>query len=176
MNRRMTVMVSAVVVLLALIALYAYGALIDRQVAAQEAHRGLERSRQLAELIEENRQRPALAADQERVAGEINALIESAARGVGAGLPTHITPLQATRIGDTAYKEKPTQVEFQRVTLHQVVDLTHKLTSGDGGLHLRSLRLSAPRADDTGNEWNIELVLTYLIYEPLQPSPGAPRT
>jgi len=178
MNRRMTFMLAVMVVLLALVAVYCFGLLDEQRAAAAQAYEGLERSRQLAEIIKEHRQRPALAAEQERLSSEINRLIEEAARraDIPAGNLSLITPMPAIRIGDTAYKEKPTQVSLRAVTLKQVVMLMHQLVSGDSGLHARSVDFRTPRGNEGGDQWEVELVLTYLIYEPLQnAAPGVRR-
>lgn len=174
MNKRMKVMLGVLAALLAVVALYSYSSMSEMQDAARHAREGLERSRQLAELIEQNRQRPTLAASQERLQSEITRLIESAASSAGIASVSRMSHSPGGRIGNTPYMEKPTQVTLKKVTLKQVVAMTHKLVGGEGGLHARSLTLTAPRGSASGDEWDVELVVTYLIYEPqATKAPGA---
>ena len=79
-----------------------------------------------------------------------------------------ITPGSPQRIEDTAYKEKPTRVLLKDITLQQLVRLLHAVASGDRRLHPKSLRIAAPRRDNTGPLWTAEIELTYLIYAPLR--------
>ena len=81
-----------------------------------------------------------------------------------------IWPEPARRVGDTAYKQKPTQVILHKLTLQQLIRFLHTLTGPDTGLHVASLRLTTPRGHDTTNIWNAETTITYLIYAPIEPS------
>jgi hypothetical protein len=50
--------------------------------------------------------------------------------------------------------------------MQQVVTMLHDLLSADQGLHVKSVRLSAPREGDAAANWRAELTLTYWIYDP----------
>jgi hypothetical protein len=154
--------------LLGLCAVWGVRHLADAHAAEAAAARGLADCRRYAERISHLRGRPALAAQQERRSAEISAPIEGAAKE--AGIPTdrllRISPEPARRIGETAYKEKPTRVIIKNVTLRKVVAMAHGLTGGEGELNLKSLRLTAPSPDAVAGTWSAELVFTYLIYEP----------
>jgi hypothetical protein len=112
--------------------------------------------------------RPALAAEHERQTSEIIGLIEKAAgeAGVPAENIERITPEMPRRIGDTAYKETPTRVHLRKISLQQLVTLTHALLSADAGLRADSIRLTSPRQAEGADQWTTELVLGYLIYDP----------
>ena len=40
---------------------------------------------------------------------------------------------------------------------------------------MKSIRLSAPRGEETGDRWTVETTLTYLVYDP-KPAAGAGAT
>ena len=124
----------------------------------------------MAEKIERIAHRPKVAVDGARLAEETTGLIEGAAGA--AGIPTaglkQIVPQSSQRLGDTAYKEKPTLVLLRNVSLGQVTSLVHELIAWTSGLRAKSIRLTAPRPEDTGDRWNSDVVVTYLIYEPPQ--------
>jgi hypothetical protein len=124
--------------------------------------------RRLAEDIKRLRSGPALATDQQDVADETVRLIESAAASAGIATDriVSITPGPPQRLGDTVYKEKPTHVMLLDVPLKPLVEMTYRLISGPPALRARALRLSAPRPGDTGDAWNVEMELSYLLYDP----------
>ncbi len=173
MSRRTAVLLSVLAALLALATLLSYRVMIRHRAAAMTASNDLAECYKMAPEIESYRKRPAMAADQERIANETTGLIEQAARSSGIstrGL-VRITPAPAHRLADTVYKEKPTQILLKGVTLRQLVSTLHRLASSKQSLYPKSLRITAPRVDDIGRLWTAEIVVTYLIYEPLRP-PG----
>jgi hypothetical protein len=113
---------------------------------------------------------PALAADGELKSSETTALIEQSAKS--AGIPqanlAQIFPESPQRLGDSAYKEKPTQVRLENVSLQQLTAMLYALAGNQKPLQAKSIRLAAPRQQETGNLWTAELSLTYLIYDPIK--------
>ena len=95
-------------------------------------------------------------------------MIEQAARGasIAAKSLVRITPTAAQRIGESVYKEKPTQVWLQAVTLRQLVDLASAEALREAGLNVESIRVTAPPDGREGDQWNVDLVLSYLVYDP----------
>lgn len=168
MNRRSDKLTAIAAALLVGAAAWSYGFMADRREAAASAESSLDRSRSVAARIEQLRRRPNLATDQQRLTAETTGIIELAARSAGIRTDklVRITPEPARRVGDTVYKEKPTQVLLRNVTLQQLTGMTYKLSDRLKPLHPQSIRLSAPRAEDSGGLWTAELVLTYLIYDP----------
>jgi len=168
MNRRMYVYLSVLVVLLAVCAVWSVGYLADQRAVAREAAKDLTDCRRLADRIQILRHRPAMAADRERQSAELSGPIEQAARD--AGIPTdrlvRISPEPARRLGESAYKEKPTRVSLRRVALKNLVTMIHALTDPTTGLDLKSLRLTATSRETPDGTWSAELVFIYLIYEP----------
>ena len=169
MNRRRTILVAVLLVLLAGAAGWSLQAMLAARAQAEEARTGLAECHRLAARIAALSQLPATASDRERQGAELSATLEQAAQA--AGIPTdrliRIAPEPAQRLGDSAYKEKPTRVIVKNVALRPLVAMIHRVTQAEGGWALSSLRLTAPSRDATENLWTAELVFTYLVYEPL---------
>lgn len=124
--------------------------------------------RKLATQITELRERPSVAGTRERQTSETATEIERAAAvakiEVAQSLVS-ISPELPRRVGDTAYKEAPTQIVLTGITLRQLVAFLSALAMADNGLQARSLRLTAPR-DDLGDRWTVDVTVSYLIYAP----------
>ena len=171
MRRRVPLAVGVLVALLLLTVLYTWGRLAARRAGAVLADADLKECGWMASEIERIGRRPLFASEQERVTEETTALVERAAKsaGIDAVKLLRITPGTPQRIGDTAYKEKPTRVLLKDVTLEQLTKLLHMMASSPQVLHPKSIRLSTPNREDTGNLWGAEVEVTYLIYDPLRP-------
>ena len=177
MKRRTILIVILLCHALGAAAVWSYSFMAAQRDAAAQACEDMADVRRMAGQIEAARQRPTLAAEHERVSDEVTGLIEQAAvkAGVPAGSLIRITPEPPSRLGDTVYKEKPTQVVFRNISLKQLVGLVHRLIGSDQQLEAKSIRITAPNPQDTGDLWNAELVLTYLIYDPPKsPTGGGP--
>jgi hypothetical protein len=163
------------VVLLLAANLWAWRRLDASRQRAMRAWDDLGRCGQLAEQVIALRNRPGTVAARELAAAELASRVEHAA--AAAQVPTssilRISPEPPQRLGDSGYLEKPTQLHLRQLTLRQLVGLLRELvvsssSSGGGatGLQPRSLRLVAPREQETGQQWNVEATLSYLIYSP----------
>ena len=154
--------------LTAAVAFWAHGTMAAGRDAARRAAEDSAECRRMADRIESLRQRPSLAQQHERASAETTGLIEASAKaaGITTAKLVRISPESPQRLGDTVYMAKPTRVLLKSVTLQQVVSLVHRIVTDPNGLHARSMRITAPSADDTGELWTAELVFTYLIYEP----------
>jgi hypothetical protein len=170
MTKRRFMLLAALAVVLCAANLLAYSRFSEAKAEAIAAAGDLEDSTACAEKIEAYRSRPLLASDHQKLDAEIHGLVERAARsaGVEAKGVVRISHEPPQRFLDTAYKEKPTQVVLRDVTLQQLTTMLYSLT-GEQGLMAKSLRLSAPNAEDPGQQWSAELTLTYLIYDPQRP-------
>jgi hypothetical protein len=102
------------------------------------------------------------------MAAEITQMIDAASQKakIAPAKLVRITPNPPRRVGESVYKEKPTQILLKEVTLSQVVEMLYDLSQGENPLIPKSIRLTTPRNQDTGNLWDGEIVLTYLIYDP----------
>ncbi len=168
MSRKTPVLFGIAAAFLCLAALWGYGYLARQRNAARTQIADLSECRDMMWRIEDLNRRPVLAADREKLASEITGLIEQASRraGIAPQALVRIEPAAPRRVGDTPYREKPTQVFLRNVTLKQLTTLTYNLTHQEAGLYTSSIRLAAPRREESSDQWTVELVLTYLIYEP----------
>jgi hypothetical protein len=138
---------------------------------AEDAAADLSACRDSATRIESLRRRPVVAGSRDVQTTELSRRIESAssAAGMPDGGLDRIEPEPPRRVGETPYRETPTRVRLRHVTLRQLFAFLHSL-AGDGnagpGLRLAALRLSAPRGEETGDQWSAEATLSYLVYDP----------
>jgi len=139
-----------------------------QRTAAAAEHSSLAECGRLAGDIERLRVRPALASDQERLETETTRMIEAAVQSAGMDKSrlVRIEPAPPSRVGETPYKQKPTLVRLRNVRMEQIVSFVHELAGGGHGLTTKSIRISAPRRQETGGLWTAEITFVYLIYDP----------
>lgn len=181
--RRLQFQVLLLLVLLMAATGWAFMRLADRRTAAQDAADQLAEAQQLIAQIEALREKPVLAGVQEMPPTDLAQLIEQAAQQ--ARLDTaqivRIWPEPARRLGETPYRQKPTQLLLRNVSLEQLTRFLLQLVQGPYQLRVSGLRLSAPRSlaaggagDSGGNRWVAEVTLTYLLYSPAQDDAARP--
>ena len=89
---------------------------------------------------------------------------------VSIGLPTnHLVEVASElprSVGETAYREMPTNLVLRDVTLRQVVRFLLAMSADNSPLQARALRLSSPRDSGGDTQWTAELTLTYFTYSP----------
>jgi hypothetical protein len=172
MTRRHVQLFCILAALLAVSAWWSYQAMTQARGLAVQNQSELADCYKMALQIDcyNHSKKPALAAEGELKSAETTALIEQAAKS--AGIPqanlAQIFPESPQRLGDSAYKEKPTQVRVENVTLQQLTAMLYTLAGNAKPLKAKSIRLAAPRQQETGNLWTAELSLTYLIYDPIK--------
>jgi len=168
MNRRRFTLFVLMAGLTGIVTVWAYDNMAAARAAAFAANDDLVACRRMTARIQSCQKRPVKAAEQIQLVTETTGLVEKAARGASIDLRNlvRITPEPPRRVGDTVYKEKITTVHLKNTTLKQLVVLVHNLIASRQKLQARSIRIRAPRVDDTGTWWTVELGLTYLIYEP----------
>ena len=171
MSRRMIILSILLAILVCVAAVWAYGFMTSERAGALSAGADLRECLKMSAEIERIRRQPALAAEREQIAAETTGAIERAAKAAGIDPKQiiRITPGTPQRVGDTVYKEKPTHVLLKDVTLQQLVMLLHGVATSPQSLQTRSVRIAAPRKEDTGGVWTAEIIVSYLIYEPLRP-------
>jgi len=168
MKQKNTILWTAAVAALLIATLWAHSRLTNASHAADQAATDLAECRKLALQIGEIKDRPRVAGEQEKLAGETTAMIDVAATaaGITARQLIRIAPESPQRLGETVYKEKPIAVLLRGVTLRQLVHMGHALLAPNPGLRIKTMRLSAPTPDDTTDKWTAELTITYLLYDP----------
>ncbi len=169
--------VLAVLILGAL--MWSYTLLAHSQKLALLESTNAHRAANLATQIKDLQHQPALVQDQELQQPELARKIEAALKtaGVALSMLERVTPETAHRIGDTDYREMPTNVLLRQMSLRQLVSFLYHLTTAppEGGgespgasLAVKTIRLSAPREPQASDKWRVEVTLTYLIYTPSQ--------
>lgn len=149
----------------------------SRQAAA-DAAADLSACRDSAARIENLRRRPVVAGSRDVQATDLSRRIEesAAAAGMPDGGLDRVDPEPSRPVSDTAYRETPTRVRLNNVSLPQLFAFLHGLAA-DGnpgpGLRLSALRLSAPAGEDAGDLWSAEATLSYLVYDPKTSTPGS---
>ncbi len=170
--RRQLVLWGILMTLLVCADLWAWGMLASSRSSAQRAQSDSLRCRQLAGQIMQRRSRPNVAAMEELASSELASRVERAAATAqvpAAGI-VRISPEPTRRLGDSPYLESPTQLQLRQVTLKQLTVLLQELLKDSSALELRSLRLSAPREQETGPQWNVEAMICHLVYSPRNPA------
>jgi hypothetical protein len=170
-NRRKKILIGALSGALLVMAVWGYVYLSAQRDADLAAQTDLIECRQMAAQIDQLNRQPSLVSEHEKQNAELHGMIEKAAlaAGIVAPGPQLIAPDPPRRVGDTPYQESPTRVMLDGVTLRQLVSLILNVTRADPGLNTESLHLSAPGGGgDTGDRWAADVVLSYLIYKPLQ--------
>lgn len=144
---------------------------------ALAAQNDLAATRRAAAAFRAARAKPAVAGLRELEHLDLARAIESAAQaaGIGPGDIDSIDPAPPRQLGNSPFKEKPTDLRLRRVTLRQLIVLLHTLAEGPAALTPRSIRLSVPSDQDKPDLWKAELTLAYLLYSPLDPAPESHR-
>ncbi len=143
--------------------------------------------RRLGDEVRSLRERPPVAGEREMKHTDLAHRIETASKaaGVRPDQVLRIWPEAATRVGESPYKRRPTQVILQALTLKQTLTFLHAVAirEGDGhaDLHVEAVRLTAPRNDSPApphkgdatsdsqaspEAWNIEVTLCHLYLAP----------
>lgn len=166
MNSRQRLLMVLLAVVLLLTVIGAYSRLSRLHRSAEASREDLETCRELATAMAGLKDQPAMASEQEKQAAETSARIERAAKASGIGKVHSIDYQSKQRIEKTSYKKKPIRVALQRVTTAQLITMLHALGSGEHPLRAETISLTAPNAKDMADIWNVDMVLTYWIYEP----------
>jgi hypothetical protein len=167
-TRRATILTVLLVALLAVLTVVAHGHLRRQRDRAGRAAADLAACDRMARQIRAVRGGPNLAAGGEAALAEVNALVERAARdaGIRSGGLVRIMHEPAQRLGETVYKEKPTQIILGKVTLKQAVELMAGIERAARPMDVRGLRLAAARPEQPTDAWNAEVTATVVIYDP----------
>jgi len=140
-------------------------------LAASESRAQLRTSRRQAAEIDRFRRQPKFAATAVLSDQELSALVRQAreAARIAETAIDLIDPQPLSVIGRSPYSRRPVAIDLRGLNLRQTAQMVDGLTHVDRGLWVSELRLSPVRqqsaADDT-ELWNVELVLTQLVFCP----------
>ena len=149
--------------------IYSFQRWSGKKALAENAAANLSACQQLKSSIEVLRTNPSLASMEVPSQKELTSLFESSAKGVGIADSsiTSIRPEADRRINKTSYVEHSTHVELRQITLDKLAQFLLKITALERRILPTSLRLTAPRGrDSSADSWNVEVVLTYLVFSP----------
>ena len=170
-NQRRLVLAGLLGVTLLVTTTWSYAALRRNHAAAKNAANDLITCQTLAAEIRDLGRQPAVAQSKQIQLDELTRHIEQSTKM--ASIPPdrliRIWPDPASRVGNTPYQRKSTQVLFRRVTLRQIIMFLHTISSRKGGPQATRIRLLAPRDDASDKLWTVETTLTHLIYQPDTP-------
>lgn len=168
MNKRQSRLIIVLIVLLSLTAWWSRSHLVEAKLAAEAANASLFQSQRLATSIQSLRKQPQTVAAREMEVDELSKTLEAAAKqaSIQPSSIKRIDPQTAQRLGDTPYKQKNTRLEFQDITFSHLLAFAQHLQSKNANLKITSLRVFSPHSNDTANNWNCELTITYLLYSP----------
>lgn len=172
---RMRVWLICLLVLLGILALAASARKQAAKDRAVQAQADVAAVAGVLQEIDRLKNRPSLAGAQEIQLSELARQIEQSAvaAGVLQANIIRIYPDPDRRLGESPYVEKPTQLMVKNVTMQQATTLCLTLKQKIPGLWVKSLRLSAPRGGEGGDDWSVESVLSYLVYAPNAATPAA---
>lgn len=155
------------VAVLAAATIWCWTTLAESRDAALTAANDLTQARRSAARIEAVR-RDTVVAGGLRPERELRRRIDEAAERAGIapeGLET-IQDQSGRRVGNTGYEERPTQVVIHEVSLQQAVTFLHAVAGESPGVTVKTIRLTAPREQDTADRWTAEATLTFLAQAP----------
>jgi hypothetical protein len=149
--------------------LWAANYLIDAKAEAQQAASDLDACRAIANRIGTLKASGASVAGGGLDQAVLQRRGEEALQSIGlpANHLVQVAPDLPRTVGQTAYKEVPTNLILRDMTLRQVVGFLLAITGDGSPLQTRALRFSG--AHDAGGgdvQWTAELTLAYLVYQP----------
>jgi hypothetical protein len=166
MNRQ-SWLVIIMMLLMCYITLHGWQLMSARKAAAESAGEDLGKCRRYAAAIRQLRKKPQIADGQEDLADNIRRIAQETAQA--ADIPSSslkaVRSESPSRLGETAYKDKPTRIRLLKVTPRQAVKFVHALTNNHG-LHPKAIEMAVPDRNSTENLWTVDIVVTYLIYDP----------
>ena len=167
-GKRMALYLAVAGLLLAMLCFWSAGRLASARAAKLSAENDLARCRQIASSLSSIQNRPALSGSSQHEMEELSHQIESAAQK--ASIPpqsiVRIWPEPARRVGESVYKEKPTQVLLKKVTMQQVAGFLYTLTGEGDALSAKSIRLTPLQDDKGANLWTADVSVSYFVYDP----------
>lgn len=100
---------------------------------------------------------------EQAIAEQVSAAAAKA--GLGGDWLQRIEHKTPRSVGNSPYKRKPSVLYIRGLTLGQLVTLLHELTY-DSSLTAQDIQLRTPPGEATGDLWDADVTLTYLIYDP----------
>jgi hypothetical protein len=136
---------------------------------AREAIANLAEATRLTEELERFRDAPRVASLEVEPPDRIATRVTSAAaKAMLSPLSIYsVDPQPPSRISQSAYQVRATQIVLQDATLRQIVSFISSLEDSESGLLVRDLSLSGRNDTNDSEAWNARLTLTQMIYLPI---------
>ena len=155
---------------LAVLALWLHGELGRAYRGALDAATNARICQEYSNRITELKTKPELISGKMSTTAQIAQSVEAAMQeaDIPASKLVRVEPRSAIRFEKTPFLQQPSHLELHDVTMEQIVRFLYILST-KYRLEATDLRLHAPRSTqmESGPEiWNIELVLTNIIYSP----------
>lgn len=179
-EKRMALYLVLLSLLLAGLCCWSAGLLSSARQEKLSAEADLARCRQIAGVLSSLQNRPAMLGGSRGETEELSRQVESAAQK--ASIPSQsiirIWPEPARRVGESVYKEKPTQILLRKVSMQQIAGFLYALTGEGDVLSAKSIRLTplqgdegagagnASNAANPGNTWTADVSVSYFVYDP----------
>jgi hypothetical protein len=149
--------------------LWSAGRLVDARESAEMAASDLESCRAMAARIGTMKAGSDAANNGQLDQAALQRKSEEALQSIGLP-PSHlvkVAPEAPRTVGQTAYREVPTNLVLRDMTLRQTVGFLLAMTGDGSPLQTRALRLSGAN-DPAGPDphWSVEITLAYLMYQP----------
>jgi len=169
-QRRQTILVAVMLGMMLLAAGWSTARMLGHRQDARYAAEDLQRCQQLADQIKQHQSKDAVAStgddaalQEQKLAQRVN---EAATKANLTGpWQQGIEHRREVRIEDSPYMRKPAVLITRGLTLYQLSMLLHHLTY-ESPYTAEQLQLRTPPGEETGNRWDADVTLTYLIYSP----------
>ncbi|MCC5828830.1 MAG: hypothetical protein JJU36_05225 [Phycisphaeraceae bacterium] len=167
-TKRTIALLAIMIAALAGTSLWAGLNLAQARFSALSAQEETRRIKELEQTILSLRQRPAQVGIEQVADVELLTQLEASAQRAGL-LPRQLDRIQPDserRLGDSVYVAYPTRVSIRQASLGQTLTLMNDFIDHMPGFRVAGVRLGAPRGQETGSQWRVELVLEHLVYQP----------
>ncbi len=91
-----------------------------------------------------------------------------ASSGVDSDSLVSVLPYEPTRLGNSDYQQRQTEIKLQAITLPLLVRFATSLENSSAGLVVRDIAMSSSRmrSPSARELWDVTLILTQMIYSP----------
>ena len=146
---------------------WSYDSMVSGRQSALNASLDARKCQQLSEQIRAIMDTPQVASSQELKGTALLQRIDQAAGEINMPSPKKISPQPATRVGENkAYKEKPARVEWDGVSMQQLMTVLYTLTMQEAGLRVKSIEMRGSK-NNNRSLWDVNVTLAQLVYDPV---------
>ncbi len=165
--RQTTMLLAAALAVACLLCWFQWRSWSSQRSAIDSRVAQLDRMRADVTAIESLRDAPQAAASRSRPNEELLAQVEKSlsATGIGKNHWHDSIPQPVVRLPKSDYKKFATRLYFETITLRQLATFAHHLETADPTLGVSALNITNRKPD--APDYDIDLTISYLVYEPL---------